>query len=111
MARKRFSQTKLKDRHTRNTRVARSIHTRPLMKRTNCKTSLNQTNQTGIVDENEVEIISEDDLPMEEQPEDGELSEIRYVIVWNKHISFESILKENCIWTIVSIYKIYFDFK
>ena len=79
MARKRFSQTKHKDRYTRNTRVASSTHTTQLTKRVDSKTSLKQINQTGIVNENEVEIISEDDLPIEEQPEDGELSEIRYV--------------------------------
>ena len=94
MARKRFSQTKHKDRHTRNTLVASSTHTTQLTKRVDSKTSLKQINQTGIVNENEVEIISEDDLPIEEQPEDGELSEIRYVYTENKHISFELISKE-----------------
>ena len=94
MARKRFSQTKHKDRYTRNTRVASSSHTTQPIKRVDCKTSLKQINQTGIVDENEVEIISEDDLPIEEQPEDGELSEIRYAYIYNKHIIFELILKE-----------------
>ena len=93
MARKRFSQTKHKDRHTRNTRVALSTNTTQLIKRVDSKTSLKQINQTGIVNENEVEIISEDDLPIEEQPEDGELSEIRYVYTENKHISFELISK------------------
>ena len=88
MARKRFSQTKHKDRHTRNTLVASSTHTTQLTKRVDSKTSLKQINQTGIVNENEVEIISEDDLPIEEQPEDGELSEIRYVYIWVKHNSF-----------------------
>ena len=95
MARKRFSQTKHKDRHTRNTRVALSTNTTQLIKRVDSKTSLKQINQTGIVNENEVEIISEDDLPIEEQPEDGELSEIRYVYTENKHISFELILKDS----------------
>ena len=95
MARKRFSQTKHKDRHTRNTRVALSTNTTQLIKRVDSKTSLKQINQTGIVNENEVEIISEDDLPIEEQPEDGELSEIRYVYTENKHISFELISKDS----------------
>ena len=85
MARKRSLQSTCQTRQFDRSRKA-GIKQQPPQKMpaqsciTNQRFSGNNSNDTGAgVDE--IEIISEDDLPLEDQPEDGELSEIRSVLI------------------------------
>ena len=81
MARKRILQPTFQGRQSnqglKKCAVQQKLPLRSSANRKMSQSSLNKNNHT--IEDNEVEVISDEELPSEDQPEDGELSEIRLV--------------------------------